>query len=432
MSLLFSDITALTMEEDAPLREHAFVAVEGSRIVSVTAKRPVMQFDRVIDGSGKVLMPGLINAHTHVPMTLFRGYGGGHDLQTWLSDYIFPAEDRLTPEAVRAGTGIALAEQIAAGVTCFADMYYFCDDIIEMTLTAGLSANIARGVTCFEPADNPANLPACRELAALTERWHGCGDGQILIDGCIHGEYTSFLAPRLWDYMADFTQSHDLGLHVHLSETRSEQEACLARHGKTPAQVFDSHGLWDVRSIAAHCVWVTEEDMTLLAEKGVTAVHCPASNLKLGSGVAPVTALRRAGVNLALGTDGCSSNNSHDMIEDMKLAALLACGTAHDPLALSALDVLKMATVNGAKALGRNTGVIAPGKTADLILLDFTRPNLVPCHDVMENIVYAAHGGDVLMNMARGQIIYEKGEFFTLDTDRLRYAAEKAVPGLVG
>lgn len=414
---LIEHCRALLMDGTDTVLEDAYVAVDGTTIVSVGTERPEGPFDEVVDAEGNVLMPGLVDAHTHVPMTLLRGYGGGCDLQTWLTKWIFPAEDKLDGRAVRAGTGLALAELIAAGVTTVADMYMFCDDIADEIAKAGLSANIARGLTLFGDGFDFATYPGCVEMRALTDRWHGCGDGQILVDACVHGEYTS--RPVLWESVAQYARDKGLGMHVHVSETRSEHEECKQRWGKTPIRTLDQYGVWDVRAIAAHCVWTEEDDWALMAEKGVTCVHNPVSNLKLGSGVAPIPAMQRAGVRIALGTDGVSSNNSHDMFEETKFAATIHSGVAHDPLAVRPMDVLAMATREGAKALGRHTGVIAPGYVADLILVDFHRPNLVPCHSVAENLVYAAHGADVVMNMARGQIIYRNGAYRTLDLDRI-------------
>ena len=364
MAILFADVTAVTMDPAQRVIPHAYVVVEGKNIVSVGTQRPQGTFDRVISGEGRVLMPGLINAHTHVPMTLMRGYGGVY----------FGAPEDFSPET--------------------------CND--------------------------------CRNQQELTEQWHGAGEGQILVDASIHAEYTS--NPPLWQWMADYAAAHDLGMQVHISETRLEHESCLEKYGKTPVALLDQYGVWERGGTAAHCVWVTDEDMALmaqkhitpedwalLAEKGVSAVHNPMSNLKLGSGVARVPQLLKAGVNVALGTDGVSSNNNCDLFEEIKLAGILHKGVSHDPMAVTAWEALSMATVNGAKALGRNTGVIAPGKTADLILVDFTAPNLFPCHDPVENLVFSARGNNVVMNMARGQVIYENGEFMTLDLDKIRY-----------
>ena len=434
MSILFEHVTAVTMDPTAPVLHDAFVLVEGTAIAQVGQTRPKGQFDRVVDCTGKVMMPGLINAHTHLPMTLMRGYGGGHDLQHWLNDYIFPAEDKLDSASVQAGTQLALAELIAGGVTCVADMYYFCPDIAQAAADSGISANISRSVTCFAPVDDPENYYACRELRELEEQWNGFDHGRIRVDASVHAEYTSFSAPNMWEYLGRYAADHKLGMQVHLSETRSEHLECMARHGgKTPFAVLDDYGVWQNGGLAAHCVWVSQDDMEGMVRRGVTAVHNPVSNLKLASGVAPVPRLLEAGVNVALGTDGVASNNSHDMFEEIKLAALLHKGVSRDPTAVSARQALEMATINGARALGRNTGCIAPGRDADLILLDFTHPGLTPCHDPEENLVYSAHGSDVVMNMARGKVIYENGSFLTLDLEDIRARLKDyALPRIFG
>ena len=434
MAILLEHVTAVTMDEERRVLKDAFVAVEGTKIASVGLERPEGTFDRVIDGTGKVLMPGLINCHTHVAMTLLRGYGGGHDLQHWLHDYIFPAEARLDETCVAAGAALGMAEMIASGTTCIADMYMHSGAVARTAREAGLSANLSCGGVWFgAPEDfSPDKCGDCQNQIALTEAWHGANGGQILVDASIHAEYTS--NPPLWQWMADYAAAHGLGIQVHISETRSEHQGCLDKYGLTPVQLLDRYGVWRGGGTAAHCVWVTDEDMDLMARRRITAVHNPVSNLKLASGVARVPALLEAGVNVALGTDGVASNNSHDLFEEIKLAAILHKGVTGDPAAVSALQALEMATVNGARALGRtDTGVIAPGKTADLILLDFTRPGLTPCHDVYESLAFSARGSDVVMNMARGKVIYENGTFFTLDLESIRARVEGyALPRIFG
>lgn len=432
-SILLYHCRALLMDEENTLLDPAYVVVEGERIAAVSSTRPQGPFAQEIDCGGNVLMPGLVNAHTHIPMTLMRGYAGGCDLHTWLNDWIFPAEAKLDDRAVRAGADLALAELIAGGVTTIADMYMHTTAIAQAVLAAGISANLSCGGVYFgAPGDfSPAACPDCDHQRQLTEEFHGAGNGQILVDASVHGEYTSNVP--LWQWMADYAQRKGLGMHVHVSETQSEHEGSLTRWGLTPFRILDRYGVWDTRAIAAHCVWTTEDDWAGMAEKGVACVHNPVSNLKLGSGVAWIPAMKAAGVPIALGTDGVSSNNNQDMFEEMKFAAVLHNGVTRDPLALLPQDVLAMATREGAKALGRQTGRIAPGYVADLILVDFTRPHLTPCHSVMDNLVYAAHGSDVVMNMARGKIIYKDGTFLTLDLEKIQAEVKSyALPRLFG
>lgn len=432
-SILLYHCRALLMDGENTLLDPAYVVVEGERIAAVSSTRPQGPFAQEIDCGGNVLMPGLVNAHTHIPMTLMRGYAGGCDLHTWLNDWIFPAEAKLDDRAVRAGADLALAELIAGGVTTIADMYMHTPAIAQAVLAAGISANLSCGGVYFgAPGDfSPAACPDCDHQRQLTEEFHGAGNGQILVDASIHGEYTSNVP--LWQWMADYAQRKGLGMHVHVSETQSEHEGSLTRWGLTPFRILDRYGVWDTRAIAAHCVWTTEDDWAGMAEKGVACVHNPVSNLKLGSGVAWIPAMKAAGVPIALGTDGVSSNNNQDMFEEMKFAAVLHNGVTRNPLALLPQDVLAMATREGAKALGRKTGRIAPGYVADLILVDFTRPHLTPCHSVMDNLVYAAHGSDVVMNMARGKIIYKDGTFLTLDLEKIKAEVKSyALPRLFG
>lgn len=425
MSILFSNVTVLTMDGSRTPLNHAFVAAAGEKITYVGQTRPEGCFDREIDGTGKVLLPGFVNAHTHLPMTLMRGFAGGHDLHSWLNDYIFPTEAKLDDRAVAAGAALGLAEMIATGVTCVADMYMRTGGIAQQIVKAGLSANLSCGGVYFGGAEDFSEDKCgdCRNQRQLTENWHNYGGGQIRVDASIHAEYTSN-AP-LWRWMADYAQTHGLRMHVHASETRSEHQGSIVRNGSTPIQTLDQYGVWENGGIAAHCVYTTPEDWALMKGKGVSCVHNPWSNLKLGSGIAPIPAMCKAGVNVALGSDGMSSHNCADLFSDMKLAACLPCGAQQDPLAMGAWDALELATVNGAAALGRtDTGRVAEGCVADLILVDLSAPNLTPCHDPAEDLVYSGRPSNVVMNMARGQVIYENGVFTTIDLDRVRAEVE--------
>ena len=420
MTTLFTNVTALLMDEGFTTLRGGYVAVDGINISYMGAERPQGDFDQTIDCAGKVMMPGFVNCHTHIPMTLMRGYGGGHDLQSWLQDFIFPAEHRWDDRSLTAATGLGLAEMIASGVTCIADMYMRMGVVARQVLDAGISANLCNGAVYFgAPEDfSPDKCGDCENHIRLYEDWHNAGDGQLLVDASIHAEYTS--CPPVWEWVANYAREHGLGMHVHISETQREHAQCLEKYGLTPIQLLDRYGVWDTRAIAAHCVYTTPEDWAIMRQKGVSCVHNPYSNLKLGSGVAPIPDMLRAGVNAALGTDGVSSHNSVDMFADMKLAAVLHNGVRRDPMAMTARRALEMATINGANALGRNTGRIEAGRVADLILVDFDAPNLIPCHDPAENLVFSAHGSNVAMNMARGRVIYQNGAFLTLDLDKIK------------
>ena len=415
MDTLFSNITAVTMADKLPVIYGAYVGVTGGTISYVAQKPPEEPADRVIDGRGMVLMPGLINCHAHLSMTPFRGYGDDHDLATWLNDYIFPKEDLWDDRAIRAASLLGLAEMLRFGTTSLSDMYYFSDTICQCIAESGIKANVSRSISLFTEDFCFDTYVPCQQMVALKDKWHGYDNGRIQIEAAIHAEYTS--NDKLWHALAEYALNEHVGMHVHISESKSEHESCLEKYGLTPAQIMDVYHVWDTRSLAAHCVWLSDEDMDLFARRGVNVVHNPSSNLKLASGIAPVRKMLDKGINVALGTDGVSSNNNADMFEAIKLSALLSNGSTLDPTSLTAYEALKLATVNGAKAQGRENecGMIAPGLDADLIMLDFTQPHLIPCHNPVSNLCYAASGHDVCLTMVRGNILYDHGVYPTID-----------------
>ncbi len=415
MDTLFSNVTVVTMDEELRVLFSAFVGVTEGKISYLSKQAPREQPKEIINGEGMVLMPGLINCHTHLPMSPLRGYADDVDLQTWLNDYIFPREDRLDGRSVKAATLLSIAECLRFGTTSVSEMYYFCDDIAQAVAESGIKANISRAITHFgEDFDFEKDI-RCREMVELVDKWHNYDNGRIKIETSIHGEYTSH--HEVWDAVSEYAINEGLGMHVHLSESKKEHEECKDRHGLTPAQVFDCHNVFHAPAIAAHCVWLEPEDMKLLAKRKTTAVHCPVSNLKLASGCADVTAMIKAGMNVALGTDSNASNNNLDMFEEIKAATLMAKGKSLDPTALPAQAVLMMATVCGARAQHREAecGMIKVGMDADLIMLDFTQPHLMPCHNVMSHLAYCVSGHDVVMTMVRGKILYAAGKYTTID-----------------
>ncbi len=429
MDTLFSNVTLVTMDEAMHVYYAAFLGVTDGKISWIDREPPKEQPKQIINGEGMVLMPGLINCHTHLPMSLLRGYGDGHDLHTWLFDYIFPREAKMDDRTVKAATLLSIAECLRFGTTSVSDMYDHCGAIAEAVAESGIKANLSRGTTLWSEDFDFESYPACRELRELHEKWHGYDEGRIRVEASVHAEYTSNY--YLWEALGEYALNEGLGMQIHLSETKKEQEACKEKYGLSPAQLLDCHHVFDSRALAAHCVWLEPEDMRLLAKRKVTAVHCPISNLKLASGKSDVIAMVKAGMNVALGTDGASSNNSLDLFEEIKAASLMAKELHADANALPPQAALMMATVCGARAQGREQecGMLKPGMDADLILLDFTQPHLMPCHDVLSHLCYAATGHDVVMTMVRGKILYAAGKYPTIDLEAVvKELAEHAMP----
>lgn len=417
MDILFSNVTAVTMDSAMHVYPSAFVGVTNGKISYLSKAAPTEKPAKIINGEGMVLMPGLINCHMHLPMSLLRGYADDCDLPTWLNDHILPREDRLDGRSVKAATLLSIAECLRFGVTSVSDMYTFSDEIAQAVAESGIKANLGHSCTLFAEDFDLASDPGFNQTVALHEKWHGFDNGRIQVDSCIHAEYTSNY--QLWEALSEYAISNGLGMQLHLSETASEHESCKDKYGLTPAQLLDCHHVFDARTTAAHCVHLEPEDMALLARRRASAVHCPVSNLKLVDGCADVIAMVKAGMNVCLGTDSAASNNNLDMFEEMKAAALLAKAKSGNAAALPVPAILMMATVCGARAQGRQAqcGQIKLGMDADLILLDFTAPHLIPCHNVLSHLVYAASGHDVVMTMVRGKILYAAGKYPTIDLD---------------
>ncbi|MEG2571083.1 MAG: amidohydrolase family protein, partial [Clostridia bacterium] len=290
-------------------------------------------------------------------------------------------------------------------------------------------ANIGRALSNFDEKIDFDNFEAVKQMKKLRKDWHNADNGRIKIDAAIHAEYTS--SRSLWQPLGEYAYINNMVLQVHLSETKREHEACIEKYGKTPTQLFNDEGVFRAKTIAAHCVWLTDDDIDILNENGVSVAHNPVSNLKLASGVARIPLMLRRGVNVTLGTDGVASNNNFDMFEELKLSAILHKGIEHDPKTVPAAQALALATVNGARAQGRagECGELRVGLDADIVMIDMARVNLVPCHNVVSNLVYSARGADVCMTMVRGNILYENGAFTTIDIERVKDEIERyAIP----
>lgn len=396
--------------------QEVFVSVRDGRIEKISAS-PI-KGDEYIEARGCLLIPGFYNTHCHSAMTFLRGYADDLSLREWLFERIFPAEDRMDADVAYDASMLAIAEMLAGGTVSFSDMYMFMDATARAVAETGIKANLARGYSSDgnTTAENDRRLA---ESLALYREYNGYGDGRVIVDLSVHAEYTN--VPSAVERIADAAAKLGARVQIHLSETESEHEGCIERYGKTPAEWFESLGILDLPVCAAHCVYVNDGDIGILSRHGVSVAHCPSSNLKLGSGIMPLERLRRAGVNIALGTDGASSNNRLDMLRELQLAALIHKGVSRDPRLACASDVLTMATANGAAAQGRDgCGSIEVGKRADLVLLDLEAPHNVPCYDPLSAVAYSASASDVRMTMVDGRVLYLNGEYKTLDIEKVR------------
>ncbi len=396
------------------------VLVEGDRIVRVApnlAGTEELAEAEVVDAHGFLVVPGFVNAHTHAAMTLLRSYADDLPLQEWLTEKIWPVEAQLTGDDVYWGTMLAIVEMIRAGVTSFGDMYFYMDRAAQAVSESGMRAALAPGLF-----DGDVWERQFAEAKALHRDWHGEGDGRIHVMMGPHAPYSAFKGMQL---AAEAAQELDILLHIHLAETRREVEESLEQHKVTPVALAAQTGVLDAKVLAAHCVHVSEADLEILAEKGVRVAHNPTSNMKLGSGRAPVKAMLDRGIVVALGTDGTSSNNNLDLLEEARLAAFLA-KLELTPAALPAPVCLEMATAGGAKALGfGDVGEIAPGYQADLLLIDTSMPHWHPPFDPCANLIYSASSRDVSSVMVAGRWLMRDQVIQTVDEERVLHEASK-------
>lgn len=379
------------------------VWTDGGRIVYVGAKTENMpEFERELDLGGDVLMPGLKNAHTHTAMTFLRSFADDMPLQPWLYEKVFPNEAKLTPDAVYWLTKLGIMEYLSSGITASFDMYFHNDAYVQANIESGFRTVICSAMNNFDK--DIYNVE--REFIKFNAY-----DELIGFRLGIHAEYTTSM--ERMRYMAELAEKYKAPCYAHISETKTETDECIGRYGLSPAQLLDSIGFFKYGGGGFHCVWFSDEDIELFARKQLGVVTNPASNLKLASGIAPITRMLRAGVPVAIGTDGPSSNNALDMFREMYLTSVLQKYITCDASACPAEKVLEMACVNGARICGlSDCDDIAEGKRADLIVLDMSRPNMQPINSIEKNIIYSGSKDNVRMTMINGRILYEKGEFF--------------------
>jgi 5-methylthioadenosine/S-adenosylhomocysteine deaminase len=425
--IVLKGISILPMTRAEDLLLEGDLLIEGDRIAYVGPPRLWPEEVEVFQGKGKVVLPGFVNAHTHLAMVFLRGFADDMALDRWLKEKIWPMEAKLQPEYVYVFSLLGAAELIASGVTTFADMYFHMDRVAQAVEETGLRASLSQGMIAQGNLFPGEVLKRGRDFAV---KFRGAAQGKITTMLAPHAPYTC--PPDFLKRVREVALKEDLPVHIHLSETNKEVEDCLMEYGVTPPELLESLGLFDCSVLAAHCVVLRDQDFFILRKvKGVA--HCPISNLKLASGVAPVPRLLDCGVNVALGTDGASSNNRLELLQEIKTASLLAKGVNFDPLALPAFQVLQMATLGGAKALSleQEIGTLEVGKKADLVVFDFDAPHLQPCFDYYSHLVYSALPSDVHSVMVDGKWLYRDRRFETLDWDRVKKEALKATKELV-
>ena len=416
VDLLIRGGTILTVDSQDRIIENGSLAIQGDRIVAIGTQSELgarYRATRIMNAAGRLVLPGLVNTHNHAPMVLFRGVADDLALMEWLTKYIFPAEARnVNADFVRWGTLLACAEMIRTGTTTFADMYYFEDTLAEAVHQAGMRGVLGETVIDFPAPDHKTPQETLNYTERFIQRW--LKDPLIVPAVAPHAPYT--VAGDILKACAALSDKYQVPLITHISETQDEQKQVREKYAKTPTQFLDGLGVLSPRVIAAHCVWVSEADMEILARRQVGVAHNPDSNMKLASGVAPVTALLKLGVPTGLGTDGAASNNGLDIFQAMDLASKLQKLHLMDPAVLPARDVVRMATIGGARALhlDKDIGSLEVGKKADLILLETQRPHLLPRYDYYSHLVYAYRGADVASTIIGGRVVFENGRLLTL------------------
>jgi 5-methylthioadenosine/S-adenosylhomocysteine deaminase len=410
----------ITVNSDFDIIENGVVCISNGTIHSIEARlndKPLPEAKEIIDTNGGIIMPGLVNTHTHLPMTLFRGLADDLPLALWLDKFIFPCEAKhLTPETVRLGTLVACAEMLLSGTTACCDGYFFENDVASAVYTSGIRGVLGQGVIDFPAPGVPDPSDNIKNALGYVEKWQGVSP---LITPSIfcHSPYTCCQATLKKAKVA--CDSKALLFQIHAAETKSEYVRIQTEQRTTPVKYLDRIGILDENTLMVHGIWLDDDDIKIIAKRRSKISHNPQSNMKLASGIAPVPSLINAGVTVGLGTDGCASNNDLDLFREMDTAAKLHKVNLFDPTVMDAKTVLKMATIDGAKAIGLENyvGSLEPGKQADIIIIDTDKPHLVPMYNPVSHLIYTAQGSDVRDVMVAGKILVRNKNLLTLDME---------------
>jgi len=403
--------------------------IQNDKIVEISDRINSNDAEDVINAEGKVLIPGLVNTHTHLSMTLMRGLADDIPLETWLNNHIWPVEAELNGEHCYAGALLACAEMIKSGTTCFNDMYFFMDHVARAAEESGIRGMLSHGMIDF--GDEDKRRQEFKESIRIIKKCHNTGNGRIKVAFGPHSPYTC--SKELLEGVKTEAAKHGVRIHIHVSETQKEVSDILETHGMRPFEYLDEMDFLGNEVTAAHAVWVSDREIEIIKEKNVKLSHNPSSNMKLSSGVSPVAELLAKGICVSMGTDGPASNNNMDLLEEMKIAALLQKVNTMNPTVLAAEEVFKMATINGASALGleNEIGSIDLGKKADIVLVNMKTAHLTPFRNPISHLVYSANGGDVDTVICNGEILMRNRELLTLDETMILEIAENASEDLL-
>lgn len=418
MNILIENVKILTMA-DGEVIKNGNIYIENEKIKKITSDKIDFSYDKKIDGKNYLAMPGFVNAHTHVGMSLFRNFSDDVELMTWLNEKIWPLEDKLIEEDVYWASLLSHAEMIMTGTTSFADMYYFEDQTIKALEKSKMRAQISRGLT-LEDKD----YTKIKENIDLFKKYENSQDGRINIAFGPHAVYTT--DKNYLKEINKYAKKYKMPIHIHLSETKTENTDCMKRFNQSPTEVFEECGIFENKTIAAHGVYLSDKDLDILSKYDVSVVHNPSSNLKLSSGFLDCTRVINKKINLAMGTDSSASNNNLSMIKEISLASLVS--KYKNPQNLKAYDVLKMATINGAKALGLDDkiGTLEEGKLADIILIDLNNPNHTPQNNLISSLCYSTFDNDVSYVIINGDLVYDDKKFVYLNEEEIIKNAEKS------
>lgn len=428
MRILLKDISVLNLEKEEI--KNGNITINNGLIESITyldnnksVKEKVnnKDFDRVIDGKEKLVTPGFCNSHTHIPMTILRNYADDTNLKDWLNNYIWPAEANINPKDVYWGAMLGIAELLKFGNTCFIDMYFFIDEIGKAMSETKMRGFVSRGLI----GNMDERYEQLEETEAFIKNWHGQENKRIQAMIGPHAPYTC--PPEYLKRTINLSEKYDLPIHIHLSESEDEVKESIRTYNMTPIEHMESLGMFDRNVLAAHCVKLTDNDIEIIKNNNVNVLYNPISNMKLGNGFARIKDMKEKKINIALGTDGCASNNNMNLLEEIKIASLVNKGISEDPELISAIDALKMGTVNGIEAVGLKDelGSIDVGKKADLTIIDLNKIQTTPKNNIISSLVYSIQSDSIYSTIVDGNILMENGEYNTLDIENIKFEVNK-------